>query len=72
MMDIPGLNINHAEYFPYVYYKISLDFLEQDKRWKVLSSKCYATHFVYYFLDALLNCFLSNKIQEVLSKNEGF
>ncbi|XP_005098193.1 V-type proton ATPase subunit C 1-A [Aplysia californica] len=27
-MDIPGLNLSASDYYPYVFYKISLDFLE--------------------------------------------
>ena len=27
-VDIPGLNIGQAEYYPYVYYKISVDMVE--------------------------------------------
>ena len=27
-MDIPGLNLNSSDYYPYVFYKIGLDMLE--------------------------------------------
>lgn len=27
-VDIPGLNIGQAEYYPYVYYKINVDMIE--------------------------------------------
>ena len=27
-MDIPGLNLGQAEYYPYVFYKINVDMLE--------------------------------------------
>lgn len=30
-MEIPGLNLSAADYFPYVYYKISLDMLEPSR-----------------------------------------
>lgn len=32
MMDIPGLNINQGDYYPYVYYQMNLDFIETDRR----------------------------------------
>ena len=27
-MEIPGLNLTGADFFPYVFYKINLDFIE--------------------------------------------
>lgn len=30
-MDIPGLNLGSADYYPYVYYRISLDLLESQR-----------------------------------------
>ncbi|KAK7099515.1 V-type proton ATPase subunit C-like isoform X2 [Littorina saxatilis] len=31
MMDIPGMNMGSAEYYPYIYYRISLDLLDQQR-----------------------------------------
>ena len=31
-MDIPGLSMPQSEYYPYVYYKITVDMLEQVQR----------------------------------------
>ena len=31
MMDIPGMNMGSAEYYPYIYYRINLDLLDQQR-----------------------------------------
>lgn len=31
MVDIPGMNMGSAEYYPYIYYRISLDLLDQQR-----------------------------------------
>lgn len=31
MVDIPGMNMGSAEYFPYIYYRINLDLLDQQR-----------------------------------------
>ena len=32
MVDIPGLNIGQADYYPYVYYSLNIDMVEVQAR----------------------------------------
>ncbi len=29
MVDIPGISVGQAEYYPYVYYKINIDMIDR-------------------------------------------